>query len=696
MGSRRQLSLPGSNGIARKDAEEHTVLYYHFRIPLRKKSSESVAGVSQSSYINSRSAELNRMGPDNVWFYVVKVADSYLELCANIGYRCKDKPSEMAKAFSRALGFDAAAMATTKEITTEEFAHLISTAKQSGFIDDVGSVLMRSTVGSYKDCTSGRYREELVEGPLKKEEVYALMERYDLSDVLKEEIDRIFSAGRSDFIGHPVHYVVYSSGYSRKNEIIKVLITALYSAGRLRSKRFSLMDGEPTGSLMEILNADDDEKLFHLYQASGGATVVVYPLDCKMDYDESDSESFHNKLALLASDKNHEILTVLGFSQNERKVANAILSKMNGMRFVEINDRVTNADRIRSRLMEKAEADGIEDTESLLSMVDETAEEMTEIEADFAYAAWIDKRIIGRYPQYAGIEKVCSEIGVKIENDDAYAKLQSLIGLKNAKTVIDRILGYHKTSRLFKENGISGMNPSYHMVFTGAPGTAKTTVARLFAEIMKNNGILPIGDLVEVGRQNLVGQYVGWTAKAVENAFDRARGSVLFIDEAYSLCDGREGSFGDEAINTIVQLMENRREDTVVIFAGYPDRMNAFLDRNPGLRSRIMYHVAFDDYSVDELMLILEKLAAESCLRLNKESENKAKELFSVVKESRDFGNGRFVRNLFEQARINLAYRVSRMETDAVSKETLTTLIAEDFELPSAFRSEPRKRKMGF
>jgi SpoVK/Ycf46/Vps4 family AAA+-type ATPase len=133
------------------------------------------------------------------------------------------------------------------------------------------------------------------------------------------------------------------------------------------------------------------------------------------------------------------------------------------------------------------------------------------------------------------------------------------------------------------------------MIFTGNPGTAKTTVARLVAQILKENGILSNGNLYEVGRSNLVGKYVGHTAPLVRDAFNLAQGSVLFIDEAYSLVDDSPGSFGDEAINTIVQEMENRRDDMVVIFAGYPKPMEEFLNRNEGLRSRIAFHVAFDD-----------------------------------------------------------------------------------------------------
>lgn len=151
------------------------------------------------------------------------------------------------------------------------------------------------------------------------------------------------------------------------------------------------------------------------------------------------------------------------------------------------------------------------------------------------------------------------------------------------------------------DRGIQKERASFHMVFTGNPGTAKTTVARLFAEIMKDEKVLPTGNFVEVGRAELVGDHVGATAPLVKRKFKEAQGGVLFIDEAYSLCDSYENGFGDEAINTIVQEMENHRDDVIVIFAGYPEPMQKFLDRNSGMLSRIAFHVKFEDYSIDEL-----------------------------------------------------------------------------------------------
>ena len=154
---------------------------------------------------------------------------------------------------------------------------------------------------------------------------------------------------------------------------------------------------------------------------------------------------------------------------------------------------------------------------------------------------------------------------------------------------------------MFADKNIGKQHFTRHMVFTGNPGTAKTTVARLFARIMKENNLLETGEFIEVGRADLVGKFVGWTASLIKKRFSEAKGGVLFIDEAYSLVDDRSGSFGDEAINTIVQEMENNRENVIVIFAGYPDRMKEFIDRNPGLSSRIAFHVSFPDYSTPEL-----------------------------------------------------------------------------------------------
>jgi AAA+ superfamily predicted ATPase len=233
-----------------------------------------------------------------------------------------------------------------------------------------------------------------------------------------------------------------------------------------------------------------------------------------------------------------------------------------------------------------------------------------------------------------------------------------------------------------------------HMVFTGSPGTAKTSTARLFAQIMKDNGLLSVGSLVEVGRGDLVGKYVGWTAQIVKSKFHEAKGSVLFNDEAYALVDDRCGMFGDEAINTIVQEMENMREDIVVIFAGYTDKMEEFLQRNPGLRSRIAFHVPFADYSSEELTQILALMAKKEAITLDAGVNAKVLPILEVARREQDFGNGRFVRNLFEQARMRQATRLLAMDADKLTKAELQSLIADDFEAPPKQRG--KMKSFGF
>ena len=234
-----------------------------------------------------------------------------------------------------------------------------------------------------------------------------------------------------------------------------------------------------------------------------------------------------------------------------------------------------------------------------------------------------------------------------------------------------------------------------HMIFSGNPGTAKTKVARLFARIMRENGLISKGQLIEVGRGDLIAKYVGWTAQNVQSKFKAAKGGVLFIDEAYSLVDDRSGSFGDEAINTIVQEMENHREDVVVIFAGYPDKMEGFLQKNPGLRSRIAFHVPFADYSTDELCEIAKLIGRGKGMSITKDAINKLKVLFDDARTRNDFGNGRYVRNVFEQAKMNQATRLVELDFDEITDAELSTITAEDIVAPPSSK-RVEKQKIGF
>lgn len=241
----------------------------------------------------------------------------------------------------------------------------------------------------------------------------------------------------------------------------------------------------------------------------------------------------------------------------------------------------------------------------------------------------------------------------------ALREFDALIGLSSAKKIIHRAIANYKVNRLCLDRGIPREKASLHMVFTGNPGTAKTTVARLVAEILKDEKVLSTGAFVEVGRKDLVGVAVGHTARHVQAKFKQARGGVLFIDEAYALCDRAEGGFGDEAINTIVQEMENYRDEVIVIFAGYPKPMESFLARNPGMRSRIAFRVNFEDYTAEELCEITTLMAGKKGLTVTDAAMEKLRKNYETARSQEGYGNGRYVRKMLEEAEMNLAERIA-------------------------------------
>lgn len=295
--------------------------------------------------------------------------------------------------------------------------------------------------------------------------------------------------------------------------------------------------------------------------------------------------------------------------------------------------------------------------------------------------------------------KHCTCMSVKKEDkaSEPYDELQKMIGLADIKQVVDEIIDSARIQKLRSEMGMDSYKTSLHMVFTGNPGSAKTTVARLITQIFTKEGILKTGNYVECGRADLVGRYVGWTAKTVRSKFREANGGVLFIDEAYSLVDG-SNSFGDEAINTIVQEMENHRDDVIVIFAGYPEKMKEFLDKNEGLRSRIAFHLDFPDYKADELVGILKLMAEKKGYKLSDEIEAKCQDIFEMAVNQKEFGNGRYARNLLEQAMMAQSRRITKeCKGKKITRKTLTTLKAEDFEVNASKQLQKEtKYKIGF
>ena len=280
---------------------------------------------------------------------------------------------------------------------------------------------------------------------------------------------------------------------------------------------------------------------------------------------------------------------------------------------------------------------------------------------------------------------------------DYFAMLEELIGLESVKAQVKRIAAFARMKQEMAALGRDGVPVALNMEFIGNPGTAKTTVARILAGIFHQIGLLPSDKLIEVGRADLVGQWCGHTADRVKSAFEMAKGKVLFIDEAYALVDHHDGLFGDEAINTIVQEMENNRSDTIVIFAGYPDKMKKFFAKNPGLRSRVPFAISFSDYSPEEMMQIAELEAKKRGFSIRPEAREKVVSICTAAAKQPDAGNGRFCRNLVESAVLGYAARVYGQDSEAAEKDF--ALADADFAAPEILRraEEPKKRaRMGF
>lgn len=263
---------------------------------------------------------------------------------------------------------------------------------------------------------------------------------------------------------------------------------------------------------------------------------------------------------------------------------------------------------------------------------------------------------------------------------DPYEELNQLIGLEEVKEEVRSLANIVKVQKQREEMGLKNTSMSYHCVFSGSPGTGKTTVARILARIYKDLGVIKKGHLVETDRSGLIGEYVGQTGPKTNNLIDSALGGVLFIDEAYALLDSKGGGYGDEAVATLLKRMEDDRDNLVVIVAGYRNEMKRFIDSNPGLQSRFTRYIDFPDYSGEDLYKIFMVRVKKYSYTLDAEADQYLRQTLDqvVANKSKNFGNGRYVRNLFEMCTTQQANRIAKLSNP--DKQQLCQMKREDIE----------------
>ncbi|WP_276916719.1 AAA family ATPase [Parvibacter caecicola] len=501
------------------------------------------------------------------------------------------------------------------------------------------------------------------------------------SEALSQEIERVVAcvpeAGHAHHI-LPVHYLVEGNNPNDYQPAIDVLLESLYENNRLVSSHAYVFEVDKLGRSEWARGAAANEDNF-MALINGALGDALKSSSIIVKYGQDDDGSNFNKFAYQAltklidelSERGDEIQVVFVVPEGSGDLQVRIKNRFRLPLIRIVPDEAPKAfdlteDEAHAILVRRAEADSLEPDDELRRILHRRMEDRSFSNLDEVYDEW-SKLTLTRsvFPQYLSIVQAAYDSDGAAAPVDARKRLEEMIGLAGVKRQIEDVLLRFKMN---KEAAFAGLKPqpfSMHLAFQGAPGTGKTEVARLYAEILKDEGILSEGRLI---------MRSGTGAWNVQEAFAEAKGSVLFVDEAYAMASTSDGRIAD-----FIACMENYRRDTVVILAGYKNSINRLIDCNPGFRSRISFFIDFPDYSQEEKMQIFQLMVDRAGLTMAEEARSAARDILARGGTQADEGNGRFVRNLFESAIGQQQRRLSRQKPEGgYTKELLAELREED------------------
>lgn len=474
------------------------------------------AKLNFANELSAKMIDFNYSLKKNQYIFVASVRGNNV----NVGILV-NKPCDVAKLVDRFLREMSIKLIKThlEEVTLNTFSNMLSEADNGNFIENDYTVLEDFDL----DNLTGRLFDSLnfSEGILEKadrKKLYGECSKLFSKSSFEPELDRIY-AGRLKKVpeGHPVHYMIETDDKATSENMQDILLRALYDNKRLLSTRFSSIHLRPNSIFSK-------NSYNSLYKSSIGGTIIVHfkPIDDTEDEYASASREIIEDICAVMKKYRNRVLTVFCLPRECTKLKEIFYDYLDDMTIVELKEEFVYGEHAADYLRLIAKENNIRTDKNLFAKIENEKGYLAH-DLQFLFDEWYNKKLkTVIYPQYNGIASIKHEILKAAPKGSAYDELSEMIGLGDAKKVITQALNYFKAQKIFAEKGLAADHPSMHMIFTGNPGTAKTTVARLFARIMKENGILSTGDLIEVGRGDLVGKFVGWTAPTIQKKFKQA------------------------------------------------------------------------------------------------------------------------------------------------------------------------------